>query len=352
MLRALPPYDGESCSPTTSSSPPPRPPPASSPPPQPPLPPSCRPPPSPPRPSASITGFASIWPSRRPPSSRCPRAPSPPCLRLVEGDGGGDAAAPPCPAPPDVETGVAWSAAAQLGAGGRREGRGASRQREEQRAAHLHEDRRQLRRIPADATAVSTRRPQQLRRVHGRPPPRPARQLDRWSFGAASWSRARPGPLEPSGPGPQHQPLRACMACILGDRGCCRRGGKPALRRCAAGPVQGSTVRRHTGIGFGTEPRTIMLNGRAAARGRVAGAAARGPLAHRRRALEQLWSHDPFGIPRASAPARGASLAVEAAGRQDHGGRAASTASCRRCRRRARWRRAARGRRRRRTRSS
>ena len=65
-------------------------------------------------------------------------------------------------------------------------------------------------------------------------------------------------------------------------------------------PVQGSTVRRHTGIGFGTEPRTIMLNpGVPPHKGASPAPRPVSPLAHRRRALEQLWSHDPFGIPRA-----------------------------------------------------
>ena len=130
--------------------------------------------------------------------------------------------------------------------------------------------------------------------------------LDRWSFvRRVVVSERDPERLsKPSGPGPQHQPLPSAPPAYIrrdGTKMLSKQVAKPALPPVRPPvPVQGSTVRRHTGIGFGTEPRTIMLNpGVPPHKGASPAPRPVSPLAHRRRALEQLWSHDPFGIPRA-----------------------------------------------------
>ena len=90
--------------------------------------------------------------------------------------------------------------------------------------------------------------------------------LDRWSFvRRVVVSERDPERLsKPSGPGPQHQPLPSVPPAYIrrdGTKMLSKEVGKPALPPVRPPvPVQGSTVRRHTGIGFGTEPRTIMLN--------------------------------------------------------------------------------------------
>ena len=81
--------------------------------------------------------------------------------------------------------------------------------------------------------------------------------LDRWSFvRRVVVSERDPERLsKPSGPGPQHQPLPSVPPAYIrrdGTKMLSKEVAKPALPPVRPPvPVQGSTVRRHTGIGFG-----------------------------------------------------------------------------------------------------
>ena len=107
---------------------------------------------------------------------------------------------------------------------------------------------------------------------------------------AASWSRSATRSASRS--------RRARGRSTSRSRACRRRTSAATARRCFRSrcqarappvrppvPVQGSTVRRHTGIGFGTEPRTIMLTlGVPPTRASPRVPRPVSPLAHRRRA--------------------------------------------------------------------
>ena len=254
---------------------------------------------------------------------------------------------------------AAWWAALQreLCGRGRREGRRASSQREEQRAAQLDVDRGQLRPSLPDAAAVSTLlgRNNFGRVADDLPAAAQLGALDRWSFvRRVVVSERDPERLsKPSGPGPQHQPLPSVPPAYIrrdGTKMLSKEVKKPALPPVRPPvPVQGSTVRRHTGIGFG--PARTSCSTRVPRQGRRRRRL--GPLAHRRRALERSGRTTRSASTRrrrrrrAARPSRGSRRPTRS--RWPSCGR---RRRCRCCRRRARWRRAARGRRRRRTRSS